>query len=175
MRRFVPILALAALTSCTTAEVDRWLSWWEDDPQAAEDYANQEWVQRSLEWGCDSYCDVDDPYLQAGNSDVQADDSEATDSASVDGPDYEGNQDTAGIYEPWISLAQCESGGDWGIASGNGYYGGLQFSLSSWHAAGGSGYPHEHSASEQIARAEVLQDMQGWSAWPTCSRVVGLL
>jgi LysM repeat protein len=56
----------------------------------------------------------------------------------------------------WDRLAQCESGGNWAINTGNGFYGGLQFTLSSWRAGGGSGYPNQASRSEQIARAESL-------------------
>lgn len=54
----------------------------------------------------------------------------------------------------WDRLAQCESGGNWSINTGNGYYGGLQFSLGTWRAFGGSGYPHENSKAEQIRIAE---------------------
>lgn len=75
----------------------------------------------------------------------------------------------------WDKLARCESGGDWHINTGNGYYGGLQFSLESWRAAGGTGYPHEHSREVQIEMAERLQDMQGWGAWPVCARRLGLI
>lgn len=74
----------------------------------------------------------------------------------------------------WDRLAQCESGGNWSINTGNGYYGGLQFSLSSWRGVGGSGYPHQASKSEQIARAEMLKARQGWGAWPACSYKLGL-
>lgn len=74
----------------------------------------------------------------------------------------------------WDRLAQCESGGNWSINTGNGYYGGLQFSLSSWRWVGGSGYPHHHSRDEQIRRAEMLLERQGWGAWPACSRKLGL-
>ncbi len=74
----------------------------------------------------------------------------------------------------WDRLARCESGGNWQANTGNGYYGGLQFSLSSWHAAGGSGYPHQASKGEQIARAEQLLAVQGWGAWPACSAELGL-
>jgi len=74
----------------------------------------------------------------------------------------------------WDRVAECESGGNWSINTGNGYYGGLQFSLSSWRAVGGSGYPHESSRAEQIRRAEMLLDLQGWGAWPSCSRQLGL-
>lgn len=74
----------------------------------------------------------------------------------------------------WNALAQCESGGNWAANTGNGFYGGLQFTLSSWQAVGGSGYPNQASASEQIARAQILQARQGWSAWPACSAKLGL-
>ena len=74
----------------------------------------------------------------------------------------------------WDAIAQCESGGNWSINTGNGYYGGLQFSLGSWRAVGGSGYPHNASRDEQIARGERLKDRQGWGAWPACSRKLGL-
>jgi Transglycosylase-like domain len=87
----------------------------------------------------------------------------------------QGGGDTAGVYEPWISLAECESNGNWHIDSGNGYYGGLQFALRSWHWAGGSGNPADASPSEQVRRGEILQDLQGWGAWPTCARRIGLL
>jgi LysM repeat protein len=74
----------------------------------------------------------------------------------------------------WDRLAECESNGDWSINTGNGYYGGLQFALSSWEWVGGQGYPHEASKDEQIARAEILLERQGWDAWPACSSALGL-
>ena len=74
----------------------------------------------------------------------------------------------------WTELAQCESGGNWAIDTGNGYYGGLQFTLSSWQSVGGSGYPNQASESEQISRAQMLQAKQGWGAWPACSAKLGL-
>lgn len=74
----------------------------------------------------------------------------------------------------WDQLAQCEAGGNWAINTGNGFYGGLQFTLSSWQAAGGSGYPHQASREEQIARGEILLSMQGWGAWPACTAKLGL-
>ncbi len=75
----------------------------------------------------------------------------------------------------WTQLANCESGGNWAANTGNGYYGGLQFSLSSWRAVGGSGYPHEASASTQIEMGQRLQASQGWGAWPACAAELGLL
>lgn len=74
----------------------------------------------------------------------------------------------------WDRLAACESGGNWSANTGNGYYGGLQFSLDTWRNWGGSGYPHEHSREAQIAVAKKLQAAEGWSAWPTCSEALGL-
>jgi uncharacterized protein YabE (DUF348 family) len=74
----------------------------------------------------------------------------------------------------WDKLAQCESGGNWSINTGNGYYGGLQFSLSTWRAYGGSGMPNEASREQQIAIAKKLQADAGWGAWPACSSKLGL-
>lgn len=73
----------------------------------------------------------------------------------------------------WDALAQCESGGNWSINTGNGYYGGLQFSLSTWQANGGSGNPADASREEQIRVAENVLATQGWGAWPTCSAQIG--
>jgi len=73
----------------------------------------------------------------------------------------------------WDRMAQCESGGNWAINTGNGYYGGLQFALSSWRAVGGTGYPHQATRDEQIHRADRLWLIQGWGAWPACSRKLG--
>jgi hypothetical protein len=75
----------------------------------------------------------------------------------------------------WDQLAECEAGGDWSANTGNGYYGGLQFSESSWLAVGGTGLPHEHSREEQIKRGKLLQDEQGWGAWPHCAAELGLI
>ena len=74
----------------------------------------------------------------------------------------------------WDRLAQCESGGNWSINTGNGFYGGLQFTLDSWRWVGGTGYPDEASRETQIAMTERLLARQGWEAWPACSRQLGL-
>lgn len=74
----------------------------------------------------------------------------------------------------WDRIASCESGGNWSINTGNGYYGGLQFTASSWRAAGGKGLPNQASKSEQIARAKILQSRQGWGAWPACTAKLGI-
>ena len=74
----------------------------------------------------------------------------------------------------WDRIAACESGGNWGINTGNGFYGGLQFTLSSWQAVGGTGYPNQASREEQISRGAMLQARQGWNAWPLCSHRAGV-
>jgi hypothetical protein len=68
----------------------------------------------------------------------------------------------------WDKIALCESGGNWHTNTGNGYYGGLQFSMSTWRGNGGSGNPANASRSEQIRIAERVLDSQGLSAWPEC-------
>ena len=68
----------------------------------------------------------------------------------------------------WDRVAACESGGNWAINTGNGYYGGLQFLLSTWRAYGGHGYPHQNSKAEQIRVAERLRAASGLSPWPVC-------
>ena len=73
----------------------------------------------------------------------------------------------------WDRLAQCESYGNWSLNSGNGYYGGLQFSLATWQDVGGAGYPHQASRDEQIHRGKILQARYGWSQWPHCSGQLG--
>lgn len=73
----------------------------------------------------------------------------------------------------WERLAQCESGGDWAANTGNSYFGGIQFSLSSWQAVGGTGYPHEASRATQIAMGQRLYAQGGWGHWPGCSRSFG--
>jgi uncharacterized protein YabE (DUF348 family) len=69
----------------------------------------------------------------------------------------------------WDRIAQCESGGNWAINTGNGYYGGLQFTLSTWQAYGGSGRPDQASREAQIAVAERVAAAEGgYGAWPVC-------
>lgn len=77
----------------------------------------------------------------------------------------------------WDKLAQCESGGDWSINTGNGFYGGLQFTPQTWSGFGGDKFApraDQASRSEQIAIAEKVLDGQGWGAWPACSAELGL-
>jgi nucleoid-associated protein YgaU len=74
----------------------------------------------------------------------------------------------------WDKVAQCESGGNWSINTGNGYYGGLQFTQSTWRANGGKGSPQGASKAEQIRVAENVLKTQGPGAWPVCSKKAGL-
>jgi LysM repeat protein len=74
----------------------------------------------------------------------------------------------------WDQLAQCESGGNWSINTGNGYSGGLQFSPGTWRAHGGAGDASQASREQQIAVAQSVQASQGWGAWPACSAKLGL-
>ncbi|MGM9334398.1 transglycosylase family protein [Streptomyces murinus] len=78
----------------------------------------------------------------------------------------------------WDRIAQCESGGNWHINTGNGYYGGLQFSAHTWSAYGGGAYAStadRASRSAQIAVATRVQRAQGWGAWPVCSGRAGAM
>ncbi|WP_329261888.1 transglycosylase family protein [Streptomyces pseudovenezuelae] len=76
----------------------------------------------------------------------------------------------------WDRIAQCESGGNWHINTGNGYHGGLQFSAGTWRAYGGTAYAptaDQATKSQQIAVATKVQGAQGWGAWPTCAARAG--
>lgn len=70
----------------------------------------------------------------------------------------------------WDGVARCESGGNWAINTGNNFYGGLQFTLGTWHANGGQGMPQNASREEQIRVAENVLHTQGLGAWPVCRR-----
>jgi LysM repeat protein len=96
-----------------------------------------------------------------------------TASASTTGTRRRSGSSSAG-NGVWDKLARCESGGNWGINTGNGYSGGLQFSPGTWRANGGSGSAHNASRSEQIRVAKRVQRSQGWGAWPACSSRLGL-
>ncbi len=77
----------------------------------------------------------------------------------------------------WDRVARCESGGNWKINTGNGYYGGLQFSARTWSGFGGGKYAsraNRATKGEQIAIARRVLAGQGPGAWPTCSRKAGL-
>lgn len=73
----------------------------------------------------------------------------------------------------WDSIASCESGNNWAINTGNGYYGGVQFDQNTWERNGGLRYAARADLAtrdEQIAIAEVTRARQGWGAWPVCGR-----
>jgi uncharacterized protein YabE (DUF348 family) len=77
----------------------------------------------------------------------------------------------------WDRLAQCESGGNWQINTGNGFYGGLQFDLQTWKSNGGDAYasrPDLATREQQIAIATKVRDARGYKPWPACSRKLGL-
>ena len=74
----------------------------------------------------------------------------------------------------WDRIAECESHKNWGSNTGNGYFGGLQFSQGAWTSVGGSGSAHEASRDEQIMRAKMLQQKRGWGAWGNCAKALGL-
>jgi Transglycosylase-like domain len=88
-------------------------------------------------------------------------------------PDSGGGLGDPNSYATWDALAECESGGNWHINTGNGYYGGLQFSLGTWQAVSGTGYPHEHSRETQITMGQRLYASSGWGAWPACTAQLG--
>lgn len=80
-------------------------------------------------------------------------------------------------YSSWLRIAECESNGRWDINTGNGYYGGLQFDLTTWRATGRTGYPHHHTMLEQMWAAERVLELRAgwglapWGAWPVCGRL----
>ncbi|MET8766455.1 transglycosylase family protein [Streptomyces sp. NPDC004658] len=91
--------------------------------------------------------------------------------AAVAAPLMAAGNASAATASQWDAVAQCESGGNWSINTGNGYYGGLQFSASTWAAYGGTAYaPQANQASkaQQIAVAEKVLSAQGKGAWPVC-------
>ncbi|MGW0711266.1 transglycosylase family protein [Streptomyces sp. NPDC002643] len=83
----------------------------------------------------------------------------------------------AADVDTWDKVAACESTNDWNINTGNGYYGGLQFTQSTWEAYGGTAYAARADLAtkdQQIAIAEKVLDGQGPGAWPVCSNRAGL-
>ena len=77
------------------------------------------------------------------------------------------------LVNRWQGVADCESGGNWSINTGNGHYGGLQFSAGTWRAYGGSGLPHQHAPWQQATVAERVRVDSGLGAWPHCGRHYG--
>jgi len=79
-----------------------------------------------------------------------------------------------GLGGDFAALRECESGGNYSINTGNGYYGAYQFSLSTWQGLGYGGYPNEASPAVQDQAASELQALYGWGQWPGCSWYLGL-
>src|SRR5689334_22996726 len=95
--------------------------------------------------------------------------------AAIAAPLMAAGNASAATASEWDAVAQCEAGGNWSINTGNGYYGGLQFSASTWAAYGGTAYAataDQASKSQQITIGEKVLAGQGKGAWPTCG--VGL-
>ncbi|MGW4099769.1 transglycosylase family protein [Mycobacterium sp. NPDC004974] len=79
----------------------------------------------------------------------------------------------AGAEPNWDAMAQCESGGNWSADTGNGFYGGLQFTPATWASHGGTGSPAAASREEQIRVARNVMQTQGLGAWPVCGGPIG--
>ncbi|ATG54119.1 resuscitation-promoting factor [Brachybacterium ginsengisoli] len=108
-------------------------------------------------------------------------DSKSSDSSSSDSSKESSSSAPAAPSAPsgsvWDRLAQCESGGNWSINTGNGYYGGIQFDRGTWLAYGGDKYaPTANLATreQQIDIAKKVQANQGWGAWPSCTSQLGI-
>lgn len=80
----------------------------------------------------------------------------------------------AGAEPNWDAMAQCESGGNWAADTGNGFYGGLQFTPATWASHGGTGSPAAASREEQIRVARNVMRTQGLGAWPVCGGPIGM-
>ncbi|BCO78192.1 resuscitation-promoting factor rpfE [Mycobacterium intracellulare] len=122
-----------------------------------------------------------DPNIPAAAPDAPAPDAPAPDAPPAPvgfdpnvppppGPDVPPPPPVRAYSVNWDAIAQCESGGNWSISTGNGYAGGLQFTPSTWRANGGSGSPSGASREEQIRVAENVLHSQGIGAWPVCGR-----
>jgi hypothetical protein len=79
----------------------------------------------------------------------------------------------AALIRRWAGVARCESGGNPGTNTGNGYYGAYQFTLATWRSVGGDGYPHQASLLEQTRRADALRIRSGLGQWPHCGQFYG--
>jgi hypothetical protein len=77
------------------------------------------------------------------------------------------------LVDRWSGVARCETGGNWGMASGNGYYGGLQFNLGTWQAYGGQGLPNQKPAWYQATIADRVRVRSGLHHWPHCGAHYG--
>lgn len=106
----------------------------------------------------------------SSKSDDSSEKEESSSSSSSSAPSVSGGS-------VWDKLAKCESGGNWSINTGNGFYGGLQFTKSTWLAYGGGQYAsnaHLATREQQIAIGKKVQAGQGWGAWPSCTSQLGI-
>ncbi|PXA75944.1 resuscitation-promoting factor [Auritidibacter sp. NML120636] len=113
----------------------------------------------------------------SSSSSSTSSDDDSEDSSSDDSEESSSSGGAAPSSGVWAKLAQCESGGNWSTNSGNGYYGGLQFSGPTWKAMGGTKYAptaDKATPAQQIEIASKLQRQSGWGQWPACSRSLGL-
>ena len=113
----------------------------------------------------------------ANRSSERSSSTSSSSSSSSSGGNTGASAPSAPSGSVWDRLAQCESGGNWSINTGNGYYGGLQFSKSTWLAFGGGKYAptaNLASRSQQIDIAKKTQAAQGWGAWPSCTSKLGI-
>ena len=93
--------------------------------------------------------------------------------AAIAAPLMTATSASAATQSQWDTVAQCESGGDWSINTGNGFYGGLQFDSGTWIGAGGGAYAQRAdlaSREQQIAIANKIADARGSSPWPVCGQ-----
>jgi len=179
MKRTAAVIAIATLvvlsSGCTFQEMAAWTAWRAEDPVGAAEYLAHPDVQHHLaaDWDHDGIIEPD-PTIPPPEPEPQQRSSSSSGQAAPAAAAPAPAAPAVSNGSVWDRLAQCEAGGNWHINTGNGYYGGLQFSLTSWRAVGGSGYPHEASREEQINRGERLQNIQGWGAWPGCAAKLGL-
>ena len=118
--------------------------------------------------------DNDSDNNNSDDNDAHNNNSNNNDDSNNDDSNNDDNAPSVASGSVWDKLAQCESGGDWSINTGNGFYGGLQFTLQTWRGFGGSGMPHHASREEQIRIAKKVQAQQGWGAWPSCTSQLGI-
>lgn len=111
---------------------------------------------------------------------IGSDTSEDSSSPSTSSPSNNSSDNNISIdpdeLSKWEALAECESGGDWSINTGNGFYGGLQFTPQTWAGFGGTQYAsqaNQATKEQQIEIAKKVQAEQGWGAWPACTSKLG--
>ncbi|WP_114853738.1 resuscitation-promoting factor [Brachybacterium sp. YJGR34] len=118
------------------------------------------------------------PSEESSSSESESSDSsEAEESSSSESSGGGASAPSVSDGSVWDRLAQCESGGNWSINTGNGFSGGLQFTKSTWLAFGGGQYApvaHQATREQQIAVAKKVQAGQGWGAWPACTSKLGI-